>query len=90
MASYDAIAELPLEIESCEFEGLEVVMGEFERLTTVIKLRGDLTEHDLLFDDGLGNETVLNPLETGWRKDVTLTFTGSSARVRANFTLTPI
>ncbi len=40
MASYDAIADLPLEIESCEFEGLEVVMGEFERLTTVIKLKG--------------------------------------------------
>jgi hypothetical protein len=40
MASYDAIADLPLEIESCEFEGLEVVIGEFERLTTVVKLRG--------------------------------------------------
>jgi L-alanine-DL-glutamate epimerase-like enolase superfamily enzyme len=40
MASFDAIADLPLEIESCEFEGLEMVLGEFERLTTVIKLRG--------------------------------------------------
>jgi hypothetical protein len=40
MASFDAIADLPLEIESCKFEGLEFVMGEFERLTTVIKLRG--------------------------------------------------
>ncbi len=40
MASYDAIAELPLEIETCEFEGLELVIGEFERLTTVIKLTG--------------------------------------------------
>ncbi len=40
MASYDAIAELPLAIESCEFEGLELVIGEFERLATVIKLRG--------------------------------------------------
>jgi hypothetical protein len=40
MASYDAIAELPLEIESCEFEGLEVTMGAFERLTTVITLKG--------------------------------------------------
>ncbi|MBA3866614.1 MAG: hypothetical protein H0X42_09780 [Solirubrobacterales bacterium] len=40
MASFDAIADLPLEIESCEFEGLEIALGEFERLTTVIKLRG--------------------------------------------------
>ncbi|MBK5220762.1 MAG: hypothetical protein JJE35_13450 [Thermoleophilia bacterium] len=40
MASYDAIADLPLEIESCTFEGLELVLGEFERLTTVIKFSG--------------------------------------------------
>lgn len=40
MASFDVIADLPLEIDSCEFEGLEIVLGEFERLTTVIKLRG--------------------------------------------------
>ena len=40
MASYDAIAELPLEIESCSFEGLELVLGEFERLTTVIRFSG--------------------------------------------------
>ncbi|MGB7685660.1 MAG: hypothetical protein WBL45_07735 [Solirubrobacterales bacterium] len=40
MASFDAIADLPLEIESCEFEGLSFVNGDFERLTTVIKLRG--------------------------------------------------
>jgi hypothetical protein len=40
MASFDAIADLPLEIESCEFEGLEITLGEFERLTTIVKLRG--------------------------------------------------
>ncbi len=40
MASYDAISELTLDIESCEFEGLGVTLGEFERLTTVVKLRG--------------------------------------------------
>lgn len=40
MASFDAIADLPLEIDSCEFEGREVVVGEFERLTTIVKLRG--------------------------------------------------
>ena len=40
MASYDAIKDLPLEVEECSFEGLELSLGEFERLTTVIKLRG--------------------------------------------------
>ena len=40
MASYDAIADLPLEIESCSFEGLELTLGEFERLTTVITFSG--------------------------------------------------
>jgi hypothetical protein len=40
MASFDAIAELPLDIESCELEGLGVTLGEFERLTTVVKLHG--------------------------------------------------
>jgi hypothetical protein len=40
MASFDAIADLPLDLESCEFEGLGITLGDFERLTTVIKLRG--------------------------------------------------
>jgi hypothetical protein len=40
MASFDAIADLPLEIDACEFEGLDAMMGSFERATTVIKLSG--------------------------------------------------
>jgi hypothetical protein len=40
MASYDAIAGLSIEIDSIEFEGLEFHLGEFERLTTIVKLRG--------------------------------------------------
>ena len=40
MATYDAIAGLPVEIDSIELEGLEVTLGEFERLTTIVKLRG--------------------------------------------------
>jgi thiol-activated cytolysin len=56
----------------------------------VLRLRGDLRESDPFNDDDLGNETVLNPFETGWRKDVTMTFTGSDARVRATFSLSPI
>jgi hypothetical protein len=56
MASYDAIAELPLEIESCEFEGLEIVVGEFERLTTVVKLRGGGHE-------GVGEDVVYDAID---------------------------
>jgi hypothetical protein len=40
MASYDAIADLPLTIESCSFEGLEITVGSFERATTLIKFGG--------------------------------------------------
>ncbi len=41
MASYDRIAELPLQIDSFELEGLALELGEFVRKTTVIHLRGD-------------------------------------------------
>ncbi|HVQ59094.1 MAG TPA: hypothetical protein VMS60_09350 [Solirubrobacterales bacterium] len=56
MASYDAIADLPLEVESCEFEGLEIVLGEFERLTTVVKLRGGGHE-------GVGEDVVYDAVD---------------------------
>jgi thiol-activated cytolysin len=55
-----------------------------------IVLRGALEESDPFFNDSLGNESAGNPFETGWRKDVTLTFTGSDARVRVNFSMSPI
>ena len=56
MASFDAIADLPLEIESCEFEGLEIVLGEFERLTTIVKLRGGGQE-------GIGEDVVYDAVD---------------------------
>lgn len=56
MASFDAIADLPLEVESCEFEGLEVVLGDFERLTTVVKLRGGGHE-------GIGEDVVYDAVD---------------------------
>ena len=40
MASYDAVADLPLTIESCSFAGLSVTVGDFERATTLIKFQG--------------------------------------------------
>lgn len=41
-------------------------------------------------DDEVGNDTLANPFETGWRKDVTMTLTGSGSRVRVTFSLAPI
>lgn len=56
MASYDAIADLPLEIEACSFEGLELVLGDFERLTTVITFSGGGHE-------GVGEDVVYDAVD---------------------------
>ncbi|HEX8752382.1 MAG TPA: hypothetical protein VF731_03105 [Solirubrobacterales bacterium] len=56
MASFDAIADLPLEIEACEFEGLEFTLGEFERLTTIVKLSGGGHE-------GVGEDVVYDAID---------------------------
>lgn len=40
MSSYQQIAGLAVQIESCELQGLELTVGDFDRLTTVIRLRG--------------------------------------------------
>jgi len=56
MASFDAIADLPLEIESCEFEGLGIDWGEMERLTTIVKLRGGGHE-------GVGEDVVYDAID---------------------------
>jgi len=56
MASFDAIADLPLEIEACEFEGLGIALGDFERLTTIVKLRGG-------GDEGIGEDVVYDAVD---------------------------
>jgi len=56
MPSFDAIADLPLEIESGEFEGLDVTLGEFERLTTIVKLRG-------AGEEGIGEDVVYDAID---------------------------
>ena len=56
MASFDAIADLPLEIESCEFEGLEISLGEFERLTTIVKFSGG-------GEEGIGEDVVYDAVD---------------------------
>jgi hypothetical protein len=56
VSSFDAIADLPLEIDSCEFEGLELSVGSFERLTTIVKLRGG-------GEEGIGEDVVYDPID---------------------------
>jgi thiol-activated cytolysin len=55
-----------------------------------IKLGAHLFDQDTFSDDDLGNEAALNPYETGWRKDVTLTLTSGSGKIRVNLSLSPI
>ena len=40
MSTYQQIAGLSVQIESCELQGLELKVGDFDRLTTVIRLGG--------------------------------------------------
>ena len=56
MATFDTLADLPLEVDGYELEGLEFKTGEFERLTTVIHLKG-------AGEEGLGEDVVYEPLE---------------------------
>jgi hypothetical protein len=56
VASFDSIADLPLEIEGCEFEGLSLDAGAFERLTTIVKLRGGGQE-------GIGEDVVYDAID---------------------------
>jgi L-alanine-DL-glutamate epimerase-like enolase superfamily enzyme len=63
VASYDRVADLPLEIESCGFDGLEFeITEEFTRLTTLIKLKGDGHE-------GVGEDVTYDGLDHVARRD---------------------
>jgi thiol-activated cytolysin len=56
-----------------------------------IGVGADLTDSDGIFpDDSMGNETVIAPFETGWRRDVQVLLTGDSARIVVTFELTPV
>ena len=57
MGTYERIADLPLEIESYELEGLELaVSSDFTRLTTLIKLEGG-------GEVGIGEDVTYEPLD---------------------------
>jgi hypothetical protein len=57
VSTYERIAELPVEIESLELEGLEFsVSSDFTRLTTLVKLRGGGHE-------GIGEDVTYDALD---------------------------
>jgi hypothetical protein len=57
MGTYDRLAELPLEVESYELDGLEYrISEEFTRLTTLVHLRGGGQE-------GVGEDVTYDPLD---------------------------
>ncbi len=45
-----------MKIESCQLEGLEFTVGDFERLTTVIRLRGG-------GEEGIGEDVTYDPVD---------------------------
>ncbi|MGE3547462.1 MAG: thiol-activated cytolysin family protein, partial [Kofleriaceae bacterium] len=59
-----------------------------------IRLRADLTDFDSVLGSPyyheLGDETLVNPFETGWRKESTVTLTGSGRVVRVKLSMSPI
>jgi Thiol-activated cytolysin len=57
-----------------------------------IQLKANLWDADgfLNGDDLIGNEIVLNPFETGWRREKTMYLTGSDSQVKLVFGLEPI
>jgi len=69
----------------------EAVIDVSPKPGQAIRLHAKLTDEDSTSpDDNIGDDDLLNPFETGWRKDVTMTLTGDSAVVRLNFSLEPI
>ncbi|MDX2088733.1 MAG: thiol-activated cytolysin family protein [Kofleriaceae bacterium] len=70
----------------------EAVINVAPKSGEVIKLRANFREADdfLNGDDNLGNEVITLPFETGWRKEATVTLTGSDARIRVVFQVSPI
>jgi thiol-activated cytolysin len=59
-----------------------------------IRLHAHLWDDDTFLgipaSDDLGDELLLNPFETGWRKNVTITLTSGSGVLKVNLSLEPI
>jgi hypothetical protein len=56
MATFDRLANLPLEIDGYELQGQELVLPSFERLTTTIRTWGG-------GEDGLGEDVTYDPVD---------------------------
>jgi hypothetical protein len=68
----------------------QAVINVVPKAGQAIQLRAHLLDQDTFSDDDLGNEASNNAFESGWRKDVTLTLTSGSGKLRVNFSITPI
>ncbi|MCA1480867.1 hypothetical protein, partial [Bradyrhizobium sp. NBAIM08] len=56
MSTYEKVRDLPLKVEGYELEGLEFAAPGFDRLSTVIHLKGDGHE-------GIGEDVVYDSLD---------------------------
>src|SRR6476659_2198723 len=56
MATFDRLADLPLEIEGYELQGQEFTTGSFERLSTTIQIRGG-------GEEGLGEDVTYDAVD---------------------------
>jgi thiol-activated cytolysin len=69
----------------------QTVIGVTPKPGQGITLRAHLKDQDDLFgDDDLGDEISINPFETGWRKDVTITLTSGSGILKVNLSIAPL
>jgi len=69
----------------------QAVISVSPKAGQTITLHAHLLDQDALSgDDDLGNEISLNPFETGWRKDVTVTLTSGNGVLKVNLSLAPI
>jgi thiol-activated cytolysin len=69
----------------------EVVLDVVPQAGSTITVGGNLYDQDDWSpNDSMGNEIVVNPFETGWRKEVSVLLTGDDARVILHFRLEPI
>jgi hypothetical protein len=81
MASFDAIADLSLTIDSCQFEGLSIALGEFERLTTIVRFSAG-------GEEGIGEDVVYDAVDHVAQQDhgppEGLAFSGTFAEFSAH------
>src|SRR5207247_7535527 len=76
MSTYDAVADLPLTIESCHLDARELrFTEEFTRLTTLVRLRGD-------GDEGVGEDVTYDGLD-----HVALQSAGAPAGIAGSYTV---